>query len=111
MGQGYFLICEKCKYQRELMLGSGMMWGNLENIISFMDKNSSAEASKIIQEYPNTPYSSDGNCVYQCRQCFSIQEKIHLLIYDKNQKIIYRTQSNCSKCKVKRKRVQEKNIL
>ena len=45
MGQGYFLICEKCKYQRELMLGSGMMWGNLEDIISFMDKNSSAEAS------------------------------------------------------------------
>ena len=111
MGHGNFVFCESCGYEREFMLGSGMMYFGLDQIIEFLDKKSYEEAKKILEENPNPHYKSDGHCVYQCQKCFSVREKLHLLISDKNKKIIYRTISNCSKCKVKRKRVQEKDDL
>ena len=111
MGHGNFVNCEDCGYEREFMLGSGMMYFDLNQIIQFLDKKSHEEVSKILEKSPNPHYKSDGHCVYQCRQCFSLREKLHLLISDENKKIIYRTFSNCSKCKIKRKRVQEKDGL
>ena len=111
MGHGNFVFCESCGYEREFMLGSGMMYFGLDQIIEFLDKKSYEEAKKILEENPNPHYKSDGHCVYQCQKCFSVREKLHLLISDENKKIIYRTFSNCSKCKIKRKRVQEKDGL
>ena len=111
MGHGNFVLCESCGYDREFMLGSGMMYFDLNQIIQFLDKKSYEEVSRILEKNPNPYYKSAGHCVYQCRQCFSVREKLHLLISDKNKKIIYRTFSNCSKCKIKRKRVQEKDGL
>ena len=49
MGNGNYIICQKCEYEREFLLGAGMLWGNIENIIGFMDKRSKEEASKILQ--------------------------------------------------------------
>ena len=111
MGHGNFVFCESCGYEREFMLGSGMMYFGLDQIIQFLDKKSYEEVLKILEKNPKPHYKSDGHCVYQCQQCFSVREKLHLLISDENKKIIYRTSSNCSKCKTKRKRVQEKNDL
>jgi len=111
MGHGNFVTCEDCGYEREFMLGVGMMYGNLEKIIQFLDKKSFEEVSIILKDNLDPYYETDGHCVYQCQQCFSVREKIYLLIYDKNKKIIYRTSSICSKCKIKRKRVQEKDDL
>lgn len=111
MGHGNFVICKDCGYEREFILGVGMMYGSLDKIIQFLDKKSFDEVSRVIENHPNPHYETDGHCVYQCRQCFSVREKMHLLIYDENKKIIYRTFSNCSKCKIKRKRVEEKNDL
>jgi len=111
MGHGNFVFCESCGYEREFMLGSGMMYFGLDQIIQFLDNKSYEEVSKILEENSNPHYKSDGHCVYQCQKCFSVREKLHLLISDENKKIIYRTQSNCSKCKTKRKRVKEKNDL
>ena len=111
MGHGNFVFCESCVYEREFMLVSVMMYFGLDQIIQFLDKKSYEEVSKILEKNSNPHYKSDGHCVYQCQQCFSVREKLHLLISDENKKIIYRTSSNCSKCKTKRKRVQEKNDL
>ena len=111
MGHGNFVLCESCGYEREFMLGSGMMYFDLNQIIQSLDKKSYEEVSKILEKNSNPHYKSDGHCVYQCRQCFSVREKLHLLISDENKKIIYKTFSNCSKCKIKRKRVQEKDGL
>ena len=111
MGHGNFVFCESCGYEREFMLGSGMMYFGLDQIIQFLDKKSYEEVLKILEINSNPHYKSDGHCVYQCQKCFSVREKLHLLISDENKKIIYRTQSNCSKCKTKRKRVKEKNDL
>ena len=111
MGHGNFVLCESCGYEREFMLGSGMMYFDLNQIIQSLDKKNYEEVSKILEKNPNPYYKSDGHCVYQCRQCFSVREKLHLLISDENKKIIYRTFSNCSKFKIKRKRVQEKDGL
>ena len=41
MGNGNYIICQKCEYEREFLLGAGMLWGNIENIVGFMDKSSS----------------------------------------------------------------------
>lgn len=111
MGHGNFVLCENCGYERDFMLGVGMMHGSLDKIIQFLDKKSFEEVSEVLGSYPEPHYETDGHCVYQCRQCFSVREKIHLLIYDDNKKIIYQTSSNCSKCKIKRKRVKEKEDL
>ena len=111
MGHGNFVVCEDCGYEREFMLGVGMMYGTLDFIMQFLDKKNFEEVSNILKSNPEPHYETDGHCVYQCRECFSIRERMHLLIYDENKKIIYRTQSSCSKCKIKRKRVQEKDNL
>ena len=38
MGHGNFVFCEICGYEREFMLGSGMMYFGLDQIIQFLDK-------------------------------------------------------------------------
>ena len=53
MGNGNYIICQKCEYEREFLLGAGMLWGNIENIIGFMDKRSKEEASKIQSKRSN----------------------------------------------------------
>ena len=40
MGHGNFVLCEKCGYEREFMLGSGMMYFGLDQITQFLDKRS-----------------------------------------------------------------------
>ena len=47
MGNGNYIICQKCEYEREFLLGAGMLWGNIENIIGFMDKRSKEELFSI----------------------------------------------------------------
>ena len=38
MGHGNFVFCEGCGYEREVMLGSGMMYFGLDQTIQFLDK-------------------------------------------------------------------------
>ena len=111
MGHDSFVMCEDCGYEREFMLGVGMMYGGLDSIVHFLDKKSFDEVSKVLENNPNPQYETDGHCVYQCRQCFSIREKLHLIIYDNGGKTVFQTSSNCSKCNLKRKRVPEKNEI
>ena len=61
MGHGNFVF-DSCGYEREFMLGSGMMYFGLNQIIQFLDK----EVMKVSRfwENPNPHYKSDGYCVF-----------------------------------------------
>jgi hypothetical protein len=54
MGHGNFVLCESCGYEREFMLGSGMMYFDLNQIILSLDKKSYEEVSKILEKYPKS---------------------------------------------------------
>ena len=62
MGHGNFVICKDCGYEREFMLGVGMMYGSIDKIIQFLDKKSFDEVSKVIENNPNPQYETDGHC-------------------------------------------------
>ena len=49
MGQGNLVLCESCGYEREFLLGSGMMYFDFNQIIQSLDKKSYEEISKILE--------------------------------------------------------------
>ncbi len=38
MGTGNFIQCNKCSYKKEFMLGYGMLYGDVDRVVSFLDK-------------------------------------------------------------------------
>ena len=112
MGSGNYVICKQCSYEKEFYLGMGMMYYDLERLISYLDKDNNFLASEIFKKDKDVQYTSEGESVYQCANCFSIQQTLHLVIKSKDNKILFRTKSHCKKCDNPRKRVNmEQGIL
>ena len=85
-----------------------MMYYDLERLISCLDKANNFLATEIFKKDKDVQYISDGESVYQCANCFSIQQTLHLVMKSKENLILFRTKSHCKKCDRPRKRVKMK---
>ena len=109
MGSGNYVVCKQCSYEKEFFLGMGMMYYDLEKLISFLDKKNTILAFEVYKNNPDIKYLSEGESVYQCQKCYSVQQTLHLVLKSIENKILFRTISQCKKCKSSRKRVKIKN--
>lgn len=109
MGTGNFIKCNQCSFEKEYLLGWGMMYGDFERVVSFLDKKNRDRANEVMREHhPNYSYKFDGRTLFQCRKCYSVSENEYIVIWNKEKKIIFRTLSECKKCKIKRRKLPMK---
>ena len=102
MGIGFGLLCEKCGYEKDVMLGSGFSHGDPLGIFDSCTKYDQALIEKIYVD--DMEIEQEGYSLYQCRKCYSLSNTYHLKLI-KDKKEIFRTKRICNKCKIKKKRV------
>ena len=106
MGTGNLIKCNKCSYEKEFMLGYGMLYGDVDRVVSFLDKKNRDRATEVMKEnHQNYTFDFEGRAIFQCRKCFSVEENEYIVIRDKEKKLLFRTYSECKKCKIKRRKL------
>ena len=99
MGSGYEIICKKCSYAREVMVGVGMIQFSLEEIIKMQSKTEQIIIQEIISGKQNLIDEGEGESVFQCSKCAGVANKWHINLMQNN-KTIYETKIVCYKCKI-----------
>ena len=102
MGIGFGLLCEKCGYEKDVMLGSGFSHGDPEGIIESCTKYDQISIKEIFTD--DMEIEQEGYSLYQCRKCYSLSNTYHLKLI-KDGKEIYKTKRTCNICKIKKKRI------
>ena len=99
MGQSCFIQCQECQYQsKEIILGVGFLFGSVENILDMLEGHDKEQVQKLLaQQLAHTHYSR-GYSLYQCSQCDSLDNKIHLTLYNKEGELLFKTESYCEDC-------------
>ena len=110
MGQSYFIECPKCQYQsKEIILGVGFLFGNVENIIDTLKGHDKEQVQRLLNEKLIHTHYSKGFSVYQCQECHSLDNKVHLTLYDIEGGLLFRSESYCGDCQKVREYMPEDN--
>jgi RNase P subunit RPR2 len=99
MGHGITIECESCDYQETFMIGVGMMYASLENVISQVSPARRKEVRDILQhhEVEGTSYEHK---MFICPNCDTLGERFDFSIdFDDGQ--IYEPYFRCSECRTK----------
>jgi Zn finger protein HypA/HybF involved in hydrogenase expression len=97
MGEGITIKCKRCDYQDSFLLGVGMMYSSLLNVISQVsphrrDKVLNILATRVIHEV------SYKHRLFVCPKCNNLAGRFDFsILYGDNQ--IYRPYFRCSKCR------------
>jgi DNA-directed RNA polymerase subunit RPC12/RpoP len=110
MGTGISIICQNCGYEKDFMLGIGMMYSSLEKVIDL-----SPHRKKILDILQNHIVIKDEfrwdnpfyeHRLYRCSSCNQLHERFYVKIeYD--DKKVYETKFKCPKCKNELKAVED----
>ncbi len=114
MGSGFGLSCKECNYSKELQYGVGFMYGDLNNVISYIPKRLQGEIKELVNKYniatenkiieetymfnQDLPYLKFEEKVFKCISCNNLFNKIWVKIYYGKDKV-YKTKYKCYKCK------------
>lgn len=99
MGYGITVECASCDYQETFMLGVGMMYWSLENVISQVSVARREEVVDILHHHAveGTEYEHK---MYICPNCNTLGERFdYSIYYDEGR--IYQPYFRCSKCRTK----------
>jgi RNase P subunit RPR2 len=96
MGEGVTVECPHCSRKRTFILGVGMEYSSLENILPSVQRNHRREIEQIL----NNNTVTNGDCTHRlfvCDQCHHLIDRLHVkLTYDSNQ--VYETVFHCQEC-------------
>jgi len=96
MGEGMTLECPHCFRKRTFVLGVGMEYSSLENIVPSVQPNHRLEIEHILNNHTVTSQEYS-NHLFVCDQCHRLIDRLHVkLKYDSNQ--TYETVFLCRKC-------------
>ena len=99
MGHGITIECESCDYQETFMLGVGMMYWSLENVISQVSPARRKEVRDILQNHDVIGTSYEHK-LFICLNCNTLGERFDYSInYDGG--LIYEPYFRCSECRTK----------
>ena len=96
MGEGLALECKNCGHLDNFMLGIGMAYYSLENVIQCLPPARRKRVMQILdtRDYVRTDYYHE---LYACPKCCTLHERFFVSITD-NHGIIYETSFRCGKC-------------
>ncbi len=108
MGQSYLIECNNCQYKsKEMMTGVGFLFGKIEDILHSLKGNDKKTVQTLKREKKIHTHYSRGYSLYQCNSCHSIDNKCHLILYNKEGELIFQTNSYCNSCQENREYMPE----
>lgn len=116
MGSGISILCQNCGYEKSFMLGIGMMYSSLENVIDLVHYTRRKRILDILQNHKVLKHEDIWDNplyehrLYRCIDCNQLYERFYVKI-EYNDNKIYETKFKCSKCKNELKAVEnEENV-
>ena len=99
MGQAYIIECPKCQYRsQDIMMGVGFLFGSVENILDTLEGHDKDQVQRLVnQGLVHTHYARRFS-LYQCSDCHSLDNKVHLTLYNKDGELLFQTESYCGDC-------------
>jgi hypothetical protein len=97
MGEGFSLECKNCAHHDRFMLGVGMAYYSLENVMQCLPTARRKRVRQILdtREILRTDYYYE---LYACPKCCTLHERFFVSIAD-NDGVIYETSFRCGKCR------------
>ena len=96
MGHGIIIKCGHCSKSNEYILGVGMVYDSLKNVISNLHPPKRQEVEEILNNHV-VKQTSFSNELYLCEKCYRIYERFYVNIdYDEDKS--YVTEYECNKC-------------
>ena len=116
MGSEIYVMCRNCGYEKRFILGIGMLYSSLEEVIDLVHYRRRKKILDILRNHKviKDEYRWDNpfyeHRLYRCFNCNRLYGKFYVKIeYDDNK--VYETKFKCSKCKNELKAVEdEKNV-
>ena len=110
MGQGYIIECPKCQYRsKDIMMGVGFLFGSVENILDTLTGHDQEQVQRLLNQKQVHTHYSRGYSLYQCQECHSLDNKVHLTLYNSEGDLIFQTESYCGDCQKVREYMPEDN--
>ena len=110
MGQGYIIECPKCQYRsKDIMMGVGFLFGSVENILDTLTGHDQEQVQRLLNQKQVHTHYSRGYSLYQCQECHSLDNKVHLTLYNSEGDIVFQTKSYCGDCQKVREYMPEDN--
>jgi len=97
MGHGVTITCSHCSNSQQFMLGVGMLYESLENVMHIIHHTRRRTIKDVLENHAvhKTEYE---HRLYHCAKCSGLFERFYVLIhYDRDQ--AYETLFKCQKCK------------
>jgi len=105
MGYGIKIECASCDYEGTFMLGVGMMYSSLENVISQVSPHRREVVLDILKNH-NVAGTRCEHKLYICPRCDTLGERFeYFIFYDDGQ--VYEPYFRCSECRRKLVPVEE----
>ena len=73
MGEGLFIKCKDCEFEKEYLLGEGFLFSSFESVMELLPHRQYTRAKEILDINQNTTQNFDGYAIYQCDSCASVQ--------------------------------------
>ena len=99
MGTTIIISCESCGHSDEYMLGVGMTYSSLENVIEEVPFSNREHVLSILKrdDLMKTDFS---HSLYACPKCETLFERFHYrIVYGDSE--VYKSEHKCSLCKTK----------
>ena len=96
MGQSYIIECPKCQYHsQDIMMGVGFLFGSVENILDTLEGHDKQQVQRLLNQNLIHTHYARGFSLYQCSDCHSLDNKVHLTLYNKEGELLFQTESYC----------------
>ena len=109
MGDGLFVKCKNCEFEKEYTLGEGFLFSSFESVMELLPYRQYTRAKEILENNQNTTLNYDGYEVYQCDSCSSTQNTFLIEIKNKDNQLLFTNIYQCSKCKKNRTKLNKNN--
>ena len=97
MGSGVELHCPTCGWRRDFVLGVGMLYGELDNVVGLLPKAQRAQVDEIRLSHKTEPPEFQQE-LFVCDRCHALSGKLWVRLRWSGGKV-YETEYRCRKCR------------
>ena len=89
------------------MMGVGFLFGSVENILDTLEGHDKQQVQRLLNQNLIHTHYARGFSLYQCSDCHSLDNKVHLTLYNKEGELLFQTESYCADCQKTREYMPE----
>ena len=110
MGQAYIIECPKCQYcSKDIMMGVGFLFGSVENILETLTGHDQEQVQRLVKPKASPHALLQRLLPVPMSECHSLDNKVHLTLYNSEGDLVFQTESYCGDCQKVREYMPEDN--